>query len=94
MTKAIWNNTTIADSDETVVVENNHYFPSESVKTQYVRKNGQTYECPWKGHADYYDVIVSGVVSESGAWSYPDPKEAAKQIKGYFAFWKGVKVIK
>lgn len=91
--KAIWNNKIIAESNDTVVVENNHYFPPESVKTEYLKKNGGTYTCHWKGVCNYYDVTVGGETAENGAWMYPSPTEAAKNIKGRFAFWHGVEVI-
>ena len=90
--KAIWNGTVIAESGDTVVVEGNHYFSPDSVKTEYLEKSGETYECPWKGHADYYNVTAGGVTSKGGAWTYPEPKEAAKEIASRFAFWKGINV--
>lgn len=90
--KAVWNNRIIAESDDTVVVESNHYFPSESVNLEFLNKNGDTYTCPWKGVCDYYDVTVGDKTVKSGAWMYPKPSEAAEQIAGRFAFWKGVKV--
>ncbi len=125
--RAIWNNTIIAESNDTVVVENNHYFSQESVnpvrdfividtevsdtlinklhpttvtrtyisngvKTEYLQKSGRTYHCPWKGLADYYNVVVDGKTNEDAAWVYLEPAEPAKQIKGRFAFWRGVEV--
>lgn len=90
--KAIWNNTVVAESDRTMVVENNHYFPSESVRLEYLKKNGGVYTCPWKGACEYYDVTVSGKTAEGAAFSYPNPTPAAKGIRGRFAFWKGVTV--
>ncbi|MCH8049152.1 DUF427 domain-containing protein [Patescibacteria group bacterium] len=90
--KAIWNNQVIAESDETIIIEDNHYFPPDSVKMEYLKKSGNTYQCHWKGHADYYDVTVEGEVSKDGAWIYPEPTEAAKEIAGYYAFWHGVEV--
>lgn len=90
--KAIWNHKVIAESDDTVVVEYNHYFPGESVKMEYLKKNGGTYTCPWKGVCDYYDVTVDGKTSKNGAWMYPNPTEPARKIKGRFAFWQGVEV--
>ena len=90
--KAIWNNKIIAESDKTVAVENNHYFPPESVKMEYLKKSGNKYTCHWKGICDYYDVVVDGKVNKDAAWVYPEPTEAAKKIKGYFAFWRGVEV--
>lgn len=90
--KAIWKNTTIAESDKTEVVEGNHYFPPESVSEQYLRPTDTHSTCPWKGEASYYDVVVGDEVNKDAAWYYPEPKEAAKQIKGHVAFWKGVEV--
>jgi len=90
--KAIWKDTVLAESDKIVVVENNHYFPSESVKMEYLQKSGNTYQCKWKGEADYYNVTVVGEINEDAAWVYSEPADAAKQIKGHFAFWKGVTI--
>lgn len=92
--KAIWNNRVVAESEDTVVVENNHYFPLESVKMEYLSRNGGTYTCHWKGVCDYYDVTVDGKTSHNGVWTYPDPTSEAAQIKGRFAFWQGVAVGK
>lgn len=92
--KAIWNNTILAESDQTVVIESNHYFPPQSVKMEYLKKSGNTYQCHWKGLADYYDTVVNGQVNPDAAWMYPQSAEPAKQIKGHFAFWKGVKISK
>lgn len=91
--KALWNNQIVAESDQTVVVEGNHYFPQESVRMEFLKKNGKTYTCKWKGVCGYYDVVVVGQVAESGAWMYPSPTDAAKNIAGRFAFWKGVRII-
>jgi len=93
MMKAIWHETTLADSDDTVVVEGNHYFLRESVDRHHLRASDHSSVCPWKGTASYYDVVVDGATNENAAWTYPDPKEAAKQIAGRIAFWKGVAVI-
>ena len=90
--KAIWNNTTIAESDDTVVVEGNHYFPATAIKNQYFQASDHHTECSWKGTASYYHVVVDGKVNENAAWYYSDPMDAAKQIKGRVAFWNGVKV--
>lgn len=90
--KAIWNNTQIAESTETVVVEGNHYFPAESVVSEFLQPSGTHTTCPWKGEASYYDVVVNGETNKDAAWYYPEPKEAAMEIKGHIAFWKGVKV--
>lgn len=90
--KAVWNNAVIADSDATVVVENNHYFPPDAVNQQYLDASPHTSICPWKGTASYYSVVVDGKRNENAAWYYPEPKAAAKQIRGRIAFWKGVEV--
>ena len=90
--QAVFANTVIAESDATVVIENNHYFPPDSVRAEYLRANGDTYECPWKGHADYYDVVVGDRIARGAAWMYPEPKPAAAEIAGRFAFWRGVRV--
>lgn len=92
MTKAIWNGVVLADSDKTVVVESNHYFPPESINRHYFQASETHTVCPWKGVASYYDLAVDGQVNRGAAWYYPEPKPAAKNIKGYIAFWKGVKV--
>lgn len=90
--KAVWNGQVVAESDQTVVVEGNHYFPPEAVKRDYFKPSDRHTVCPWKGTASYYDVVVDGKTSEGGAWYYPEPKPAAAEIKGYIAFWRGVKV--
>lgn len=90
--KAIWNNKTIAESADTIAVENNHYFPSGSVKMEYLTKNGATYTCQWKGVCDYYDVVVDGKIVKNGAFMYPTPTPEAEHIRGHFAFWQGVEV--
>jgi uncharacterized protein (DUF427 family) len=90
--KAEWNGTVIARSDDTVVVEGNHYFPADSVAAEHLAPNDATSVCPWKGTASYYDVVVGGQVNPGAAWYYPAPKEAASQIKDRVAFWKGVTV--
>jgi uncharacterized protein (DUF427 family) len=91
--KAIWNNTVIAESSDTVVVEGNHYFPAESVKAEYLRPSSTHTTCPWKGMASYHTLEVSGAQNPDAAWFYPTPKDAAKQIAGRIAFWKGVQVV-
>ena len=91
--KAIWNDVTLAESDDTIVVEGNHYFPPDSVKRDYLQESDTHTTCPWKGEANYYTVVVSDAVNKDAAWYYPKPKEAAQQIKGYVAFWKGVEVV-
>ncbi len=90
--KAIWNGTTVARSDETVVVEGNHYFPPDSVRWDHLTEPTETSVCPWKGTASYYDVVVDGADNPGAAWYYPGPKEAAAEIKDHVAFWKGVEV--
>ena len=90
--KATWNDTVLAESDATIVVENNHYFPPESLNEAHFRESDHRTRCPWKGEAAYYDVVVGGEVNANAAWYYPNPSEAAAQIKGYIAFWKGVTV--
>lgn len=92
MPKAIWNGTILAESDQTIIVEGNHYFPSESIHRQYFRPSESHTVCPWKGVASYYDLVVEGQVNRNAAWYYPDPKPMAHEIKGYIAFWRGVKV--
>ncbi len=91
MTTATWNGTVIASSDDTVVVEGNHYFPRESVTATLV-PSPTTSVCPWKGTASYVSVEVDGEVNQDAAWFYPEPKDAAKEIKDRLAFWKGVQV--
>jgi uncharacterized protein (DUF427 family) len=90
--KAIWNGVTIAESDDTVVVEGNHYFPASAVDAAHLRASGTHTTCPWKGVASYYDVVVGDAVNKDAAWYYPEPSEAAKEIRGRIAFWRGVKV--
>jgi uncharacterized protein (DUF427 family) len=91
--KAIWNGTVLAESDDTVVVEGNHYFPDGSLKREHFKPSGHTTVCGWKGTASYYHVEAGGQTNENAAWYYPTPKEAAKQIAGRVAFWKGVQVV-
>jgi len=90
--KATWGNTVLAESDKTIVVEGNHYFPPDAVKKEYFRASDNHSTCPWKGLASYYHVQVGGKVNQDAAWYYPEPKEAAQSIKSYVAFWRGVKV--
>lgn len=90
--KAVWNDAVIAESDNTVVVEGNHYFPPNSVKRAYLQESSTHYVCPWKGTASYYNVVVDGEVNKDAAWFYPAPSEAAQNIKDHVAFWHGVKV--
>jgi len=90
--KAIWNDQVIAQSDETVVVENNHYFPRSSVNAGFLKDSPTHTTCPWKGLASYYSLQVNGKENIDAAWYYPQPKEAASQIKDHIAFWKGVQI--
>ncbi len=90
--KAIWNNTVIAESKNTHIIENNHYFPADSVHQQYLKPSDTHTSCPWKGEASYHTLEVDGKTNKDAAWFYPAPKEAAKEIKDYVAFWKGVEV--
>ncbi len=92
MVKAIWNGVTIADTDDTVVVENNHYFPLSAIDSAMLKPSATTSVCGWKGTANYYTLVVGGAENKDAAWYYPDPKSAAANIKGRVAFWKGVKV--
>jgi uncharacterized protein (DUF427 family) len=93
MPKAVWNGEVIADSDDTVMVEGNHYFPAEAVEHRYLRASEKTTTCHWKGVASYYDVIVDGQVNSAAAWYYADPKDKAAHIKDRIAFWGGVRVV-
>lgn len=93
MVKAIWNGVMLAESEETIVVEGNHYFPPESVNREYLRESKTHTTCPWKGRASYYDIVVKEKVNKDAAWYYPEPKPAAKHITGYVAFWKGVEIV-
>lgn len=90
--KATWNNTDIAESDKTAVVEGNHYFPPDSINRDYFQESNTHTTCPWKGEASYYNVVVNGQVNKDAAWYYPEPKDAAAEIKNHVAFWRGVKV--
>ena len=92
MAKAIWENTVLAESDRTIEVEGNQYFPPDAINRQFFKPNDHHTACPWKGLASYYDLEVNGKKNASAAWYYPEPKSAAKQIKDYVAFWQGVKV--
>ena len=92
MPKATWNNTIVAESDATEVVEGNHYFPPDSLNREFLRNSDAHTVCGWKGTASYYDIVVDGQVNEQAAWYYADPKPEAANIKGFVAFWKGVVV--
>lgn len=91
--KAIWKDAVIAESSDTVVVEGNHYFPRASVKDEHLVPSAHTSVCPWKGTASYYSVKVGGEENRDAAWYYATPKDAAKEIAGRVAFWKGIKVV-
>ncbi|MCH8226828.1 MAG: DUF427 domain-containing protein [Proteobacteria bacterium] len=90
--KAIWNQQLIAESDDTVVVEGNHYFPADSVQREFLQDSTTTTICPWKGTANYYTLMVDGQSNPDAAWYYADPKPAADQVRGRIAFWKGVQI--
>jgi uncharacterized protein (DUF427 family) len=92
--KAIWNNKVLAESDSTVVIEGNHYFPVESLNKKYFKNADTQSQCHWKGIASYYDVVVDEQVNKDAAWYYPEPSGMAKAIKDRVAFWKGVEVVK
>jgi uncharacterized protein (DUF427 family) len=91
--KAIWNGTVVAESSDTVVVEGNHYFPAASVNKDLLLSSNTKTMCSWKGQASYHTLFVNGDANPDAAWFYPDPKEAAAEIKGRIAFWKGVQVV-
>lgn len=91
--KAIWNGKIIAESNKTIEVENNHYFPAESVEKKYFENSNRHSSCPWKGEASYYSLNVDGKINKDAAWYYPQPKSAASEIKDYIAFWRGVKIV-
>jgi uncharacterized protein (DUF427 family) len=91
--RAVWNDTVIAKSDQTKVIEGNHYFPKNSIRSEFFRQSDTHTVCPWKGTASYFTVAVNGVENADAAWYYPDTKPMAKEIEGYVAFWKGVQVI-
>ncbi|MBC8121156.1 MAG: DUF427 domain-containing protein [Gemmatimonadaceae bacterium] len=92
MPKATWNGAVLAQSDHCEVVEGNYYFPPDSVNKEYFKESSTHTTCPWKGLASYYNIEVSGQTNKDAAWYYPEPKDAAKQIKHYVAFWKGTRV--
>jgi uncharacterized protein (DUF427 family) len=90
--KAIWNGKVLAESDDTVVVEGNHYFPPDAIHREYFQPSDHHSHCPWKGDASYYSIAVDGQINPNAAWYYPTPMEAAANIKDRIAFWKGVEV--
>lgn len=92
MPKAVWNGAVLAESDQCEVVEGNYYFPPDAIKQEYFKDSDTHTTCGWKGVASYYTIEVDGQVNQDAAWYYPEPKEAARKIAGYVAFWKGVKV--
>ena len=92
MARATWNGVVLAESDDTVVVEGNHYFSADAINWEYLRESSTRTICPWKGQASYYDVVVNDEVNRDAAWYYPTPKSAAAQIRDRVAFWHGVRV--
>ena len=92
MPKAIWNGAVLAESDQCIVVEGNQYFPPDAIRREYFKESNTHTTCPWKGLASYYTVVVDGKENKDAAWYYPHPKDAARQIKDYVAFWHGVQV--
>jgi uncharacterized protein (DUF427 family) len=90
--KAVWNGAVIAESDDTVVLEGNHYFPASALNRDYVSFSNHKTSCPWKGQASYYSLLVNGEMNTDAAWYYADPKPQAEEIKGRVAFWKGVAI--
>lgn len=93
MVKAIWNGVVIAESEKTVTVEGNHYFPPETVRKQYLVPSDTLSICPRKGKAYYHTLVVDGETNTDAAWCYPQPKQAAREIKDHIAFWKGVQIV-
>ena len=90
--RALWEGTVIAESDDTVIVEGTHYFPIDSVHLEYLKPSDTHTVCPWKGEASYYTILIDGKENPDAAWFYPEPKEAAKEIRYHIAFWHGVEV--
>ena len=90
--RASWNNAVLAESDRTILVEGNQYFPERDVRMEFLEKSATSTHCPWKGDASYYSVVVDGTRNDDAAWYYPDPFDAAKDIENYVAFWRGVEV--
>ena len=96
--RALWNNTILAESDNTIVIENNHYFPPDSIKKEFFKENNTESTCSWKGQAHYYDIVANGDTNKDAAWYYSEPKEGSvekvgKNFANYIAFWKGVEVV-
>ncbi len=92
MAKASWNGVVLAESDDTIIVEGNHYFPPQALNREHFVETDAHTICPWKGTASYYDVVVDGATNSGAAWYYPSPKPAASDIKDHVAFWRGIKV--
>ncbi len=92
--KAIWNGAVLAESDQTIMVEGNHYFPLDAIRSEYFKDSGTHTTCPWKGVASYHSIVVDEKTNPDAAWYYPAPKDPAKQSAGYVAFWRGVQVVK
>ena len=90
--RATWKGEVLAESEDTVVVEGNHYFPAESLRREHLRESGTHTTCPWKGEATYYSLMVNGELNPEAVWYYPDPKPEAQMVKDRVAFWKGVAV--
>ena len=90
--KAVWNDAIIAESDDTVVVEGNHYFPADSLNREFVQESSTHTNCPWKGTASYFNLVVGDQINKDACWFYAEPKEAASQIRDRVAFWRGVNV--
>lgn len=91
--KAIWNDHVIAESDDTVFIEGNHYFPMSAINRAVLMRSDRTSFCPWKGTANYYNLAINGNKNEDAAWYYSEPKDAAQKIAGRVAFWRGVQVV-
>ena len=91
--KAKWNGEILAESNDTIVIEGNHYFPPQSINKNLFKETNSHTSCPWKGLASYYDIAVNGYTNKDAAWYYPEVSELAKGIKGYVAFWNGVEVV-
>ncbi len=92
MPRAVWNGAVLAESDETIVVEGNHYFPPDAINEEFFQDSSSRTRCFWKGTASYYDVMVDGQANHDAAWYYPDPSQQASHVRGYVAFWRGVRV--
>lgn len=92
MVKAVWNGAVLAQSDDTVVIEGNHYFPAEAIRPEFLRPSQTTSICPWKGTANYHSIVVDDAENPDAAWYYTEPKAAAAEIEGRIAFWKGVQI--